>query len=116
MLNGDFTRESGAQVARCLIDAGTLPRALFVVNDLMAIGVILTLFEAGYRVPEDVAVMGFDNIPEATIVRPALTTIGQTPRDLGLKMAESLFSRLDNPDIERRVFEGTYELVVRDSA
>lgn len=116
LLNGDFTRESGVHVAHALIAGGELPRALFVINDLMAIGAILTLQEAGYRVPEDVAVMGFDNIPEATIVRPALTTIGQTPRNLGLKLAESLFSRLEDPSLARRAFQGSYELVVRDSA
>jgi LacI family transcriptional regulator len=116
LLNGDFTRESGVEVARTLIASGELPRALFIINDLMAIGVILTLQEAGCRVPEDVAVMGFDNIPEATIVRPALTTIGQTPRRLGLMLAESLFARLENPSLERRIFQGSYELVIRDSA
>ena len=52
------------------------------INDLMAIGLILELQAAGYRVPEDVAVLGYDNIPEATIVRPALTTIAQDPRDM----------------------------------
>jgi LacI family purine nucleotide synthesis repressor len=108
--------ESGVEAAHGLMNRGPLPRAIFVLNDLMAIGAILTFQEAGYRVPEDVAVVGFDNIPEAKIVRPALTTIAQDPRDLGEKLAELLFTRLENPDIPRRVLVGSYELIVRDSA
>ncbi|MBZ0285418.1 MAG: LacI family transcriptional regulator [Anaerolineae bacterium] len=116
MFNGDFTRESGVEIAHRLLQVGDLPRALFVVNDLMAIGVILTLQEAGYRVPEDIAIMGFDNIPEATIVRPTLTTIAQDPRDLGLKLAESLFSRIENPTLPSRIVEGSYQIIIRNSA
>ena len=113
----DFTMDGGAAAARSLLRLDHLPRALYVVNDLMAIGAILTLQEAGYRVPEDVAVLGFDNIPEARIVRPMLTTIAQNPRDIGLKMASALFDRIANPElVGKRVFESEYELIVRDSA
>jgi LacI family transcriptional regulator len=117
LLTGDFTMESGAEAARKLIRIGDLPRALFVVNDLMAIGVILALQEAGIQVPQDIAVMGFDDIPEAKIVRPMLTTIAQNPRDIGLKLANALFDRINNSEIaEGRLFESTYKLVIRDSA
>jgi DNA-binding LacI/PurR family transcriptional regulator len=96
---------------------GEMPTALMVVNDLMAIGVILELQEAGYSVPQDVAVVGFDDIPEATIVRPTLTTIAQDPRDIGLKLANALFERINNPNIiDRRVFESSYRLIRRQSA
>lgn len=116
MLIGDFTLEGGKMVARELLKVGELPSALMVVNDLMAIGVILTLQEAGFAVPGDVAVVGFDDIPEATIIRPTLTTIAQDPRDIGLKMARALFERIENPHIgERRVFESSCKLVVRQS-
>ncbi len=115
-INGDFTLESGKQVVHTLIERGELPSALVVVNDLMAIGVILALQEAGYNVPDDVAVLGFDDIPEATIVRPALTTIAQDPRDIGQKLARALFERLENPSIEgRRLFESSYKLIMRQS-
>jgi LacI family transcriptional regulator len=117
VLKGDFTMESGVAAAKELLKVGELPRALFVLNDLMAIGVILTLQEAGVAVPRDVAVMGFDDIPEAQIVRPALTTIAQDPRFIGQKLAESLFNRIQNPDQEsRQIFEAECKLVVRDSA
>jgi LacI family transcriptional regulator len=116
MEQGDFTLESGRRAAQSLIQKGKLPSALYVGNDLMAIGVILTLQEAGYSVPDDVAVLGFDDIPEATIVRPTLTTIAQDPRDIGQKLANALFERIDNPDIQgRRVFESSYKLISRQS-
>jgi DNA-binding LacI/PurR family transcriptional regulator len=117
LVYGDFTMESGIQAAQALLRIGELPRALFVLNDLMAIGVILTLQEAGYRVPDDVAVMGFDNIPEAIIVRPMLTTIAQDPHDIGYKLAQALFERIENPSVaEQRVFESSYQLIPRQSA
>jgi DNA-binding LacI/PurR family transcriptional regulator len=116
VVEGDFSLESGRKSAHTLIERGELPTALIVLNDLMAIGVILTLQDAGYRVPDDVAVIGFDDIPEATIVRPTLTTIAQDPRDIGEKMAKALFERIENPNMsERRVFESFYELKRRNS-
>jgi DNA-binding LacI/PurR family transcriptional regulator len=117
LVKSDFTMEGGVAMMRELLAIGDLPRALFVCNDLMAIGAILTLQEAGYRVPEDVAVMGFDDIPEAKIIRPSLTTIAQNPRDIGLKLATALFERINNPDIpEARLLESECQLIVRDSA
>lgn len=116
-LISDFTIDGGVKAANQLLKLGELPRALFVLNDLMAIGIVLTLQDAGLRVPEDVAVMGFDDIPEARIVRPALTTIAQDPRDIGKKLAQSLFRRIENPElVTRTVYESVSKLVVRDSA
>jgi LacI family transcriptional regulator len=116
VLTGDFTLEGGKQVARELIQLGRLPSALVVVNDLMAIGVILTLQEAGYSVPQDVAVLGFDDIPEATIIRPTLSTIAQDPREIGLTLARALFERIEDPTIAaRRVYECSYQLIPRQS-
>jgi LacI family transcriptional regulator len=115
--DGDFTLEGGAKAARKLLQIGELPSALFVLNDLMAIGLILGLQEAGVRVPDDIAVMGFDDIPEARIVRPALTTIAQNPRDIGEKLIHTIFERIENPGITtKRVYESSYHLVERDSA
>jgi LacI family transcriptional regulator len=96
---------------------GELPSAFIVLNDLMAIGLILELQEAGVRIPEDVAIVGFDDIPEATIIRPALTTIAQNPRDIGEKLANALFERIQNPEmVGRRVFESDLKLIPRASA
>lgn len=114
---GDFTLEGGKRVAQALIAEGNLPSALMVANDLMAIGAILAFQDAGFRVPEDIAIVGFDNIPEATIVRPALTTIAQNPREIGEKLACALFERIEDSSItERRLYRTSYDLVVRESA
>ena len=113
---GDFTLEGGQRAAHDLLQADTLPSVLVALNDLMAIGAILTLQEAGYRVPEDVAVIGFDDITEANIVRPALTTIAQAPYDIGQKLATCLFERIDNPDLPNRRLESPLKLIIRGSA
>ncbi len=112
----DFTIEGGRNAARQLLNRGDLPDALFVLNDLMAIGAILTLQDAGYRIPEDIAVIGFDDIQEATIIRPALTTIAQKPYDIGYKLGKLLFERIENPSLPTRRVESLLELIKRDSA
>ncbi len=115
MFESDFTLEGGKQIAHQLMQVGELPSAMMVVNDLMAIGLILELQEAGYSIPNDVAVVGFDDIPEATIVRPTLTTIAQDPRDIGEKMAKALFERIKNPNLPARRLESSYQLIPRQS-
>ena len=113
---GDFTPESGRWAAEQLLQTDDLPSVLVVLNDLMAIGAMLHLQEAGYRVPEDIAVMGFDDIPESILVRPALTTIAQDAVDIGHKLATCLFERIANPDLPARHLESTLKLIKRDSA
>lgn len=115
IIESDFTLEGGRVAAQQLLQCEELPTVLVVLNDLMAIGVMLRLQDAGLRVPEDIAVLGFDDIPETTIVRPALTTIAQDPRDLGQKLAHALFERIENPDLPRRLFESPCRLVERKS-
>ena len=82
----------------------------------MAIGAILALQDAGIQVPDQVAVMGFDDITEARIVRPMLTTIAQDPHDIGLKLAHALFERIANPAISGTRTECERRLIIRDSA
>lgn len=116
IVRGDFTVDSGRRAARELIATGDLPSVVVALNDLMAIGAILAFQEAGLRVPQDVAVVGFDDIPEATLIRPMLTTIAQDSTDIGRKLAECLFRRIDNPALPRAWLSGEAKLIVRDSA
>jgi DNA-binding LacI/PurR family transcriptional regulator len=105
-------------VAEWLLQCEELPTALVVLNDLMAIGVMLTLQQAGVRIPEDVAIIGFDNIPEGSIVQPTLTTIAHDAADIGRKLATCLFERIASMDVDapgRRV-ESSTRLVIRGSA
>ncbi len=92
------------------------PTALFAANDTMAIEAIHTLTRHGWRVPRDVAVCGFDNIPEAEVVVPSLTTIDQDMQAMGRLAAELLFERLHRQGPpEARHVNAPYRLVVRDS-
>jgi LacI family transcriptional regulator len=113
---GDF-QERGAQVAmRELLALAAPPTAVFAVNDLMAIGALVAMREAGLRAPEDIAVAGFDDIAAAQFVSPTLTTIAQHPERLGRRAAEMLLERLTGatPD-HGRCEEMPYELIVRES-
>jgi DNA-binding LacI/PurR family transcriptional regulator len=89
---------------------------LFVANDLMALGALLTLRDAGRQVPGDVAVVGFDDSSAATAARPALTTIRHPLEDMAAEAATLLLARVD--DTDRPVSSVIYEpaLVTRQSA
>src|SRR2546426_5081292 len=89
--------ELGYQVARKLLASGEPFTALFAFNDISAIGAIQALREAGRRVPEDVSVVGFDDIQSAAFQNPALTTVRQPLRGMGLLAAETLLQRIAAP-------------------
>jgi DNA-binding LacI/PurR family transcriptional regulator len=114
---GDFAVEGGRQAARELLAQKKWPPVVFAVNDLMAIGLILELQDAGYNVPEDIAIMGFDDIPEASIIRPHLTTMAQMPLDLGRELANALFDRIEGRETgPKRILEVPCRLIPRQSA
>jgi LacI family transcriptional regulator len=92
---GDWSAESGLHAMRSLLSLPSPPTAVFACNDLMAIGAMEAAWQQGLRIPEDVAVMGFDNVPAASWVRPRLTTIAQYPEQMGAVLAEALFQRID---------------------
>lgn len=113
---GGFTARSGAEaMARLLADHPDLD-AVFAANDLMAEGACRVLLEQGRRVPEDVAVVGFDDSPAATACRPPLTTVRQPVEDMAAEMARLLRQRIEAPGtpVTSAVFDP--ELVVRESA
>jgi DNA-binding LacI/PurR family transcriptional regulator len=87
--------ELGYQVTRKILSAGEPFTALFAFNDISAIGAIRALREAGRRVPEDVSVVGFDDIQSAAFQNPALTTVRQPLRQMGIIAAETLLSRIN---------------------
>lgn len=114
MRGTDWTAATGYRLGQQLIRKGNLPTAMFVANDLMAIGFIRALWEAGIRVPEDVSVVGFDDIPGVGHVIPALTTVHQDLDTLGRQCIDMLLAELTT----RRPGEfGLLEptLVIRDS-
>ncbi len=75
MVYGDYTRPSGEEAVCTLLSLSQPPTAIFALNDRMAMGAIRTIQSAGMRVPEDIAVVGFDDIPAAADFNPPLTTV-----------------------------------------
>jgi LacI family transcriptional regulator len=92
------------------------PTAIFAANDLMAIGAMQALREEGLVVPDDISLVGFDNIAMAALVHPGLTTIDQFPREVGTLAAKRLVSRLEGEDDGPQTFQQLqYQLVIRES-
>lgn len=117
VIRGEFTEESGYRAGRELLTSGQLPRAVFAANDMMAIGCLLALREGGLDVPGEVAVTGFDDIPIARYVTPALTTVQVRIVDLGRSALERLAALLDATDQATTPDADILgcEIVVRDS-
>jgi DNA-binding LacI/PurR family transcriptional regulator len=90
--------ELGYQVAQKLLASGEPFTALFAFNDISAIGAIQALREAGRRIPEDVSVVGFDDIQSAAFQNPGLTTVKQPLRQMGVLAAETLLRRINAPE------------------
>ncbi|MGC5050212.1 LacI family DNA-binding transcriptional regulator [Micromonospora sp. DT48] len=112
---GDFTRESGAAAMRELLDAYPDLDAVFAASDLMAHAALRTLREAGRRVPEDVAVIGFDDIETAAYTDPPLTTVRQPIVELGRQGTRLLLRLAAGEEVEPALILPT-ELIIRDSA
>ncbi len=98
---GDYQQEAGYAGARLLLDRprAERPTALICANDLMAIGAMLYCRHAGLRIPEDISLCGFDNIPLAALIEPGLTSVDQGGRSLG-RSACRLLLRLIAPEVE----------------
>lgn len=112
--DGDFTADGGAAAARRILERPDRPDALFVASDLMAGGALSVLAGEGIRVPDDMAIIGFDDSPVATSVTPRLTTIRQPSLAQGERMASVLLELLAGRH-PRHVTILDTELVVRDS-
>ncbi|MFI7217600.1 LacI family DNA-binding transcriptional regulator [Micromonospora maritima] len=112
---GDFTRESGTAAMRELLAADPELDAVFAASDLMAHAAMRALREAGRRVPDDVAVIGFDDIETAAYTEPPLTTVRQPIVELGRSMTRQLLRIAAGEEVEQALVLPT-ELVVRESA
>lgn len=97
---GDFSIEGGARAMRELLAAQPDLDAVFAASDLTAIGAMQVIEQAGRHVPGDVAVVGFDDIREAGLTTPALTTVHQSMEDMGRTMASMLLDRIEGHPTE----------------
>ncbi len=115
---GDFTPSSGYDCARSLMAREKRPTAIFACNDLMAFGAITALAESGLSVPDDVSVVGFDDIALAAYFNPSLTTVAQPRLEMGRAAAKILLERMRDGTLPRRrpVLMNTTLVVRRSSA
>ena len=113
---GDFGQSSGEHMTRRLLDRRPDVDAIFVASDLMAVGALRALQRSGRRVPDDVAVIGFDNAPLARSTKPPLTTVSQPIEAIGAQTARQLLELIVGNSAEGRHMVLDTELVVRDSA
>jgi LacI family transcriptional regulator, galactose operon repressor len=114
-VEGDFYDESGYRGTQRLLDLPEPPTAVFAASDLMAVGALRAASELGVRVPEDLAVVGFDDIAIAGLIQPALTTVRQEMHTIGEAAAEALGQMIDDPETRpvQRIIPT--QLVVRSS-
>jgi LacI family transcriptional regulator len=112
---GDFYQPNGYTGAKRLLENPVRPTAIFASNDVMAMGVMEAVREHGLRVPQDVSVMGFDDIPQAAQLHPALTTVRQPLEQMGRVATQMLLDLLSHPDAQQKRVELPTELIIRDS-
>jgi LacI family transcriptional regulator len=115
--HGDFAEAGGYHAAGELLKLPDRPTAVFAANDLMAMGAMIRFREEGIRVPEEIAIVGYDDIPAARLVHPPLTTFAQYPERPGRRAAVMVAERLEGraPATGRREAL-PYDLIVRESA
>lgn len=112
---GDFLQTDGYTGAAALLDLPNPPTAIFASNDVMAMGVMDEVRNRGLRVPGDISVIGFDNIPQSAVVSPPLTTVQQPLEQMGRVATQMLLRILKNPEKESGRIELPTELIVRNS-
>jgi LacI family transcriptional regulator len=114
--DGDFYPQSGHGAMSALLDLAEPPTAVVAAADLMAAGAIQAAADRGIRVPDDVAVVGFDDIQIAALLRPSLTTIRQDKRGLGAAAGRALIGMIADPELAPPVITLPVELMVRESS
>ncbi|MNS19748.1 Ribose operon repressor [compost metagenome] len=112
---GDFDCASGFSAMERLLALPARPSALFVCNDMMAMGVISAAHRAGLQIPRDLSLVGYDNVALAQYMSPPLTTINQPKEELGRLAVTRLLARINGEQIDNRMITVDPDLVIRDS-
>jgi DNA-binding LacI/PurR family transcriptional regulator len=112
---GDFTAESGYQAMQRILASGAAPTALFAGNDTIAMGALLALRQAGLSVPQDFAVVGYDDLPIASYTCPPLTTIRTHPYEQGKLLAKAAIALMNKEKVGSQQDVLPLELIVRES-
>ena len=112
---GDFFQPQGYAGAKALLDLPTPPTAIFAANDVMAFGAMEAIRERGLRIPQDISIVSFDDIPEAVNVHPPLTTVKQPLEEMGRIATRMLLEYIKDPESPIERVELPTELVIRQS-
>ena len=118
IMEGFFEPEDGYECMNKILAQDSLPTAVFCCNDVMALGAISAITEKGLRVPDDISIIGYDNIHSSRFYAPPLTTIHQSKSRLGAQAVNLLFERIankDNDNHEKHRIAIHPELVIRKS-
>jgi LacI family transcriptional regulator len=115
IFEGDFKATGGQQAVVTMLQQKSRPTAIVAANDLMAMGAMRELRQAGLRVPEDVSVVGFDNIMFAELTDPPLTTVALPREEIGRAAVEALLHTVTSEDKQGREYKITPKLMVRES-
>lgn len=117
VLPGDFSEASGHRAAQTLLETEARPDAVFAANDMMALGCLFAFLQAGLRVPGDIAIAGFDDIPLARYAHPSLTTMRVDIAGIGAQAMRMVLERLGIETGIAQVAPGPHvpQLIVRDS-
>ena len=114
MVEGDWSREAGIQHAQKLMQKHPDLDAIFCSNDVMALGAIAAILEAGKSVPEDIAVIGFDDSYLAQNSHPGLTSVRQDIVGLGMEAANMILALVHGDEVHSEILP--CELVIRETA
>jgi LacI family transcriptional regulator len=115
LAEGNYLRPGGLVAARKLLTLPDRPTAIMASNDQTAFAILEVAKELGIRVPEDLSVIGFDNVPDGAYTTPPLTTVAQSLVAMGSLAADLLMQMLEGNKVENRIFELPTRLVVRES-
>lgn len=115
IIEDEFEAEGGFDAFEKLILRDTLPSALFVGNDMMAMGVINAAYKHGLKIPQDISIIGYDDIRLAKFFTPSLTTIHQPKFRLGARAVDTLLERIEEKRSEPKIIQLEPNLVERDS-
>ena len=107
--------KDGYQAAKRLLELKARPTAIITINDLLAMGALRAAADLKLHVPNDLSLVGYDDIPMADFLIPRLTTVTKDAYALGLQAFEMLSTRIQNPDLPRQVMQHAPRLIIRES-
>jgi len=115
VVEGDFYQPSGYTATQQLLMLNDRPTAIFVANDLMALGAIEASRQHGLHIPDDISIIGFDDIPQALITYPKLTTVRQSLDQMGRVAVQLLLEKIENPERPPRRITLATQVIERET-